>query len=147
MSEIAVVVERTYDAPPAETFSALADYVGVRPKLLPPEITDFAVLDGGTGTGTRFSYHLHATRKRVRQVEADVTEPGRQLLETDGNSSLEVFWNVAEAAGGRSRVTARVSWDGATGVGGFFERRFAPKGIERIYASELDRLERALAGS
>jgi hypothetical protein len=47
----------------------------------------------------------------------------------------------------RSRVTARVSWDGATGVGGFLERRFAPIGIERIYTAELDRLERALAGS
>src|SRR3954454_18190648 len=133
MSDIAVVVDRTFDAPPEATFAAVADYVKVRPSILPPEITDFEVLEGGIGAGTRFTYNLHATKKRVRHVEAAVTEPvsGKQLLEDDGNSSLAVTWNVDPSGAGGSRVTVRVTWQGATGIGGFFERRFAPAGIQR----------------
>jgi uncharacterized protein YndB with AHSA1/START domain len=147
MSDIAVVVDRTFASSPEVTFAALADYAKTRAEILPPEITDFTVLDGGTGAGTRFRYDLHATKKRIRHVEATVTEPeaGRQLLEADGNSTLKVQWNVAESAGGGSTVTVQVGWQGAGGIGGFFERRFAPAGIKRIYGDELNRLEAALA--
>jgi hypothetical protein len=146
MSEISVVVDRTVKASPEATFGALADYAAVRPTILPPQITDFQVLDGGVGSGTRFSYNLHATKKRIRHVEAQVSEPqaGRELLETDGNSSLTVIWDVAPSDHGGSRVTVRVTWQGAAGIGGFFERTFAPAGIQRIYNAELDRLESVL---
>jgi hypothetical protein len=145
MSEISVVVDRTVGAEPDVTFDALADYTSVRAKILPPEITDFQVLDGGIGDGTRFSYNLHATKKRIRHVEAQVSEPdaGQQILESDTKSSLKVIWDVAAAEGG-SRVTVKVTWDGASGVGGFFERLFAPAGIKRIYSAELDRLQTTL---
>jgi uncharacterized protein YndB with AHSA1/START domain len=146
MGEIAVVLEQTYDAPAEAVFGALSDYAAVRPTILAPEFTDFQVLDGGVGAGTRIRYNLHATKKRVRAVEAAVTEPvaGEQLLETDGNSSLTVLWTVAPVSETSSRLTARVNWQGAGGVGGFFERRFAPAGIRRIYRTELDRLQTAL---
>ena len=141
MSDIVVVVDRTLGVSSDAAFAAVADYVKTRPAILPPEITDFEVLDGGIGAGTRFTYRLHATKKRIRQVEATVTEPqpGRQLLETDANSSLKVTWSVAPAGGG-STVTVQVSWQGAGGIGGFFERRFAPAGIARIYGAELTHL-------
>jgi hypothetical protein len=147
MGEIAVVVEQTYDAAPGKVFTALADYVNVRPNILAPEFTDYQVLERGVGAGTRIGYNLHATKKRVRAVEAAVTEPtpGRQLLETDSRSSLLVLWDVVAADGGGSRVTVRVNWQGAGGVGGFFERRFAPAGIRRIYTTELGRLGTVLA--
>jgi hypothetical protein len=75
-----------------------------------------------------------------------VTEPvpGRQLLESDRNSSLTVLWEVVVVSAGRSQLTVRVSWQGATGIGGFFERRFAPAGIRRIYSTVLDRLQTAV---
>ena len=146
MGEIAVEVEQAYDASPETVFAALADYSAVRPTILAPEFTDFAVLEGGVGAGTRISYRLHATKKRIRQVEAAVTEPeaGRTLQEADQNSSMVVLWDVVPAGTG-SKLTVRVNWQGAGGVGGFFERRFAPAGIRRIYRTELDRLETALA--
>ena len=146
MGEITVVLEQDYDVSSDIVFGALADYTTVRPTILAPEFTDFRVLERGIGAGTRISYHLHATKKRVRQVEATVTEPvpGRQLLETDANSSLTVLWEVAPIAEGRSALTVRVSWQGAPGIGGFFERRFAPAGIRRIYRTELDRLKSSL---
>lgn len=147
MGEIVVTIEQAYDVSAEALFGALADYKTVRPTILAPEFTDFQVLDGGVGAGTRIKYNLHATKKRVRQVEATVTEPvaGQQLLEADQNSSLTVLWAVAEISGSRSQLTVRLNWQGATGIGGFFERQFAPAGIKRIYQTELDRLQSALA--
>jgi len=37
-------------------------------------------------------------------------------------------------------VRISTTWDGAAGVGGFFERRFAPKVMQGIYADALERL-------
>ncbi len=146
MGDIVVVVEQAYDASSAAVFGALADYATIRPTIVAPEITDFQVLDGGAGAGTRISYNLHATKKRVRQVEATVTEPvaGKQLLEADRNSSLTVLWDVVPLSDSRSQLTVRISWQGASGIGGFFERRFAPAGIRRIYRTELERLQGVL---
>jgi uncharacterized protein YndB with AHSA1/START domain len=147
VGDIAVEVEQTYNAPPEAVFGALADYAGVRESILAPEFTDFRVVEGAVGAGTRITYNLHATKKRVRQVDAAVSEPvaGQQLLERDNNSTLTVLWEVAPVSTGRSQVTVRVNWQGAGGIGGFFERRFAPAGIQRIYRTELDNLQRALA--
>lgn len=147
MGELVVLLDRVYDVPPEVAFAKLADYRDGRSRILPPGITDYHLVEGGRGAGTRFGYRLHATRNRVRRVDATVTEPeaGRQLLERDSASSLAVRWHVADAVGGRSRVTVRVSWTGAPGVGGFFERRFAPPRIRRVYGAALDRLAVALA--
>jgi hypothetical protein len=37
-------------------------------------------------------------------------------------------------------VRISTTWDGAAGIGGFFERRFAPKVMQGIYADALERL-------
>jgi hypothetical protein len=37
-------------------------------------------------------------------------------------------------------VQISTTWDGAAGVGGFFERLFAPKVMQGIYADALERL-------
>ncbi|GLY33040.1 polyketide cyclase [Kineosporia sp. NBRC 101731] len=146
VSEISVVLERDVVAPPDVTFDALADYTIMRPKVLPEQFTGYQVTAGGTGEGTRITYDLHATKKRTRHVEAVVTEPpaGQQLLESDTGSTLRVLWDVAAAPGG-SKVTVQVSWQGAGGVKGFFERTFAPGGIRRIYGAKLDNLQQQIA--
>ncbi|GLY18769.1 polyketide cyclase [Kineosporia sp. NBRC 101677] len=146
MSEILVVLEREIVAPPDVTFDALADYTIMRPKILPEQFTGYEVTAGGTGEGTHVTYDLHATKKRVRHVEAVVTEPpaGQQLLESDTRSTLRVLWDVAAAPSG-SRVTVKITWQGAGGVKGFFERTFAPGGLKRIYGEKLDRLQQQIA--
>jgi hypothetical protein len=40
----------------------------------------------------------------------------------------------------------RTTWNGAGGIGGFFERTFAPKGLRRVYLDLLSRLDAQLAG-
>ncbi|GAB3263797.1 SRPBCC family protein [Kineosporia babensis] len=146
MSEILVVLERDVVAPPDVTFDALADYSIMRPKILPEQFTGYQVTAGGTGEGTHITYDLHATKKRVRHVEAVITEPpaGQQLLESDTRSTLRVLWDVAAAPAG-SKVTVKITWQGAGGVKGFFERTFAPGGLKKIYGAKLDQLQQQIA--
>ena len=77
-------------------------------------------------------------------------EPGRVITESDSNSSLVTTFTVTPQ-GHASRVQILTSWDGAGGVGGFFERLFAPRAMRKIYLDELARLnayarERAAPG-
>ena len=43
--------------------------------------------------------------------------------------------------GAGAHVRIATTWEGAGGVGGFFERLFAPRVLRKIYAEELDRLD------
>jgi hypothetical protein len=68
-------------------------------------------------------------------------EPGRVLTESDMESSLVTTFTV-DPEGDRSRVRIATTWEGAGGIGGFFERTFAPRVLRRLYADELERLNR-----
>ena len=68
-------------------------------------------------------------------------EPGRVITESDENSSLVTTFTVTPSGEG-SRVRISTSWEGAGGVGGFFERLFAPRVMRRMYADELAKLDR-----
>ena len=139
MGQVTATTEITVPSDPAATVAALADYQGVRPAILTDRYTDYAVESGGQGTGTVVTWRLHATEKRVRHVVADVSVDETGVTETDRNSSLVTRWAVSpDGAGSRVVVTAR--WDGAGGIGGFFERTFAPKGLNRIHDAVLARL-------
>ena len=70
------------------------------------------------------------------------------LQESDENSSLVTTFTVdgvaaADASNGaeKSRVRIRTTWQGAGGIGGFFERTFAPRAMRSIYDDELRRLD------
>jgi hypothetical protein len=42
-------------------------------------------------------------------------------------------------------VTLEASWQGAAGIGGMFERMFAPPRLRRIYGQMLDKLADAIS--
>jgi len=67
-------------------------------------------------------------------------EPGRVLTESDTGSSM-VTTTTVSPQGGASLVRISTTWDGAGGIGGLFERMFAPRVMRAIYADELDRLD------
>jgi hypothetical protein len=91
-------------------------------------------------------WKLQATEKRVRDCLMSVTEPTPgQLVESDANSSMVITWKVTPAGEGRSKVTVEATWQGAGGIGGFFERTFAPKGLNRIHDEVLARLASEMA--
>jgi uncharacterized protein YndB with AHSA1/START domain len=148
MALVEATTERTVAAAPERVYDALADYEGTRGRVLPEQYSEYEVREGGNGAGTVVHWKLQATSKRVRDCLFDVTapSPGR-LVETDRNSSLVTTWTVTPAGEGRSKVVAATTWQGASGVGGFFERAFAPKGLNRIHDAVLARLAAEVEGA
>ncbi|MGW1886816.1 SRPBCC family protein [Streptomyces sp. NPDC001970] len=146
MAQVEATTERIIAADAETVFDTLADYKDSRAKLLPGHFSEYEVREGGDGEGTLVHWKLQATSKRVRDCLLEVTEPtDGQLVEKDRNSSMVTTWTVtpAPAAEGRaasSRVVVTAVWNGAGGIGGFFERTFAPKGLARIYDELLAKL-------
>ncbi|WP_030059956.1 MULTISPECIES: SRPBCC family protein [Streptomyces] len=141
MGQVQATTERVYDATPERVYEALADYQVTRPKLLPAQYSEYEVRVGGTGAGTQVHWKLQATEKRVRDCLFTVSAPTPdRLVEKDANSSMVITWTVSAVGEGRSKVTVTATWQGATGIGGFFERTFAPKGLNRIHDQVLANL-------
>ncbi|MCW2620010.1 MAG: hypothetical protein JWR28_3159 [Modestobacter sp.] len=148
MGQVVATAERVVRAPADVVRAALADYATTRPAALPEQYSEYRVDEGGRGAGTRVHWRLQATSKRVREQDVVVTEGADgALVETDTNSSMVTTWTVHPADAGASTVRVRTTWNGAGGIGGFFERTFAPKGLARIHDAMLERLERAVAPS
>ncbi|MFF7334330.1 SRPBCC family protein [Streptomyces sp. NPDC008150] len=141
MAQVEATTERVVAADAEKVFDALADYRGTREKLLPAHFGEYEVREGGDGAGTLVHWKLQATSKRVRDCLLDVTEPtDGELVEKDRNSTMVTTWRVTPAGEGTSRVVVTTTWKGAGGVGGFFEKTFAPKGLGRIYDELLAKL-------
>ena len=137
-----VVVEGPVGAPPGVVYGYIADMVNHHPHILPPAFSNFQVLSGGVGAGTVTTFRFTAGgRTRDFRMTASEPEPGRRLVETDASSGSVTSFSVEPAAGGTSNVTIRTEWQGASGVGGFFERVFAPRVMRGIYTDELRRLD------
>jgi hypothetical protein len=146
MSQVVATAERAVRAPAEQVRAALADYEGARRRALPEQFSDYRVESGGQGAGTRVHWRFAATAKRVRDQLMVVTEPtADSLVESDANSSMVTTWTVLPADAGGSTVRVRTTWNGAGGIGGFFERIFAPKGLGRVYDQLLERLDAELA--
>src|SRR3954453_5049106 len=146
MSEVVATTEHVVRAPADRVRAALADYEGARRRVMPEQFSDYLVENGGTGAGTRVHWRFAATSKRVREQLIDVTEPDTDtLVERDANSSMVRTWTVRPADAGLTTVRVRTTWQGAGGIGGFFERAFAPKALRRVYDQLLSRLDRELA--
>ncbi|MFE6779747.1 SRPBCC family protein [Streptomyces sp. NPDC057702] len=141
MAQVEATTERIIKAGAEDVFDALADYSGTRRRVLPEHFSEYEVREGGDGEGTLVHWKLQATSKRVRDCLLEVSEPtDGQLVEKDRNSSMVTTWIVTPAGEGSSRVVVTTTWTGAGGIGGFFEKTFAPKGLARIYDALLARL-------
>jgi uncharacterized protein YndB with AHSA1/START domain len=144
MSQVTATAHRTFSATPEQVFAALSDYEGARRKLLTEHFSDYEVREGGQGAGTIVHWKLAATSKRVRDCLLSVSTPDEGTLrERDANSSMVTTWTVSPTAEG-TEVRVETTWNGASGIGGFFERTFAPAGLKRIYDEQLTKLEAAL---
>jgi Polyketide cyclase / dehydrase and lipid transport len=141
MGTLHVSAERSVHAPPDAVYGYLADMREHHPRFLPPAFSDFEVESGGVGAGTITRFKLNAGgRTREYRMEVAEPEPGRVLTESDTSSSLVTTFTVSPE-GSRSRVSISTTWEGAGGIGGFFERTFAPRVMRALYADELQRLD------
>jgi polyketide cyclase/dehydrase/lipid transport protein len=141
VAPINVSAEREVGAPAAAVYGYIADHREHHPRFLPDAFSDFEVEAGGTGAGTITCFKVTAGgRTREYRMEVAEPEPGRVMTESDTRSSLVTTWTVTpEGAGARVRIAT--TWEGAGGIGGFFERLFAPRVMRGIYADELERLD------
>lgn len=141
MAQVEATTERIVAADAETVFDALADYSDTRAKVLSEQFSEYEVREGGDGEGTLVHWKLQATSKRIRDCLLEVSEPtDGELVEKDRNSSMVTTWRVTPAGEGKSRVVVTSVWNGAGGIGGFFEKTFAPKGLARIYDAVLDKL-------
>ena len=146
MSQVVATAERVVRAPAERVRAALADYDGARRRLVTDQFSDYRVEAGGQGAGTRVRWRFAATSKRVRDQLMVVTEPtADSIVESDAKSSMVTTWTVLPADAGVSTVRVRTTWNGTGGIGGFFERTFAPRGLQRVYGEILERLDAELA--
>src|ERR1700761_49192 len=143
MGQVSAASTILINVEPAATLAAVADYQKVRPTILSPQYSEYEVLQGGQGAGTVAKWKLQATKSRVRNVQVDVDVAGHSVIEKDANSSMIITWTVAPAGPGSS-VTVKTAWTGAGGIGGFFEKTFAPLGLKKIQSQVLENLKKEL---
>ena len=130
-------------ASPDVVYRYLSDMQNHHPHFLPPAFSDFHVVAGGIGEGTvvTFQFAAGGRRRDFRQTLTE-PEPGRRMVETDANSSsVTTFLVDSVDAGKSSKVTISTQWNGARGIGGFFERIFAPRVMRGIYIDQIRRLD------
>lgn len=141
MGVIEVTAARTVNAPAEAVYGYIRD-MHTHPKFLPPAFSDFHIESGGVGTGSVTRFKVTAGgRTREYHMTVDEPEPGRVMRESDQNSSLITKFIVDPAVSGSSLVQISTTWQGAGGIGGFFERTFAPRAMRAIYEDELQRLD------
>ena len=139
MAQVTARTQRTIEAPAEAVTAALADYDTVRPRILTENYGDYRV-----EPDKRVHWTLQATRKRVRDQLVAVEVGRDSIVERDANSSMVTTWTVASEGTNRATVTVETTWNGAGGIGGFFERTFAPKGLARIHDGVLANLDAAV---
>jgi hypothetical protein len=140
MAKIVVTAERVVEAPADAVYRYVSDMRDHHPRYLPPAFSDFQVESGGVGAGTITRFKVTAGgRSREYRMQVAEPEPGRVLTESDTSSSLVTTTTVAPRDNA-SVVTISTTWNGAGGIGGFFERTFAPRAMRAIYTDELERL-------
>lgn len=145
MATVTARATRALDAPPERVLEFLRDYREARPRILTENYTAYRVEQGGHGGGTVIGFHF-AAGGRERDYRLSVEEQGDRLFERDQLSTFESRWTVARDGAG-AQVTLESSWQGAGGIGGFFERTFAPIGLRRIYGQVLDKLADAVTAA
>jgi Polyketide cyclase / dehydrase and lipid transport len=145
MATVTALATRDVEASPERVLDFLRDYRDGRPRILTDNYTAYRVEQGGHGDGTVIGYHL-STGRRERDYRVSVQEEGGELVERDQLSSFVSRWKVAPNGSG-AEVTLESSWQGAGGIGGVFERTFAPKVLSRIYGQMLDKLANAVAAA
>lgn len=140
--KITVSVERRIGAPADRVYAYVADFTTHHPKFLPPAFESLVVEEGGIGEGTVHHFTLTlAGRTSTTRARVTEPEPGRVLTETEEARGMTTSFIVDPTADGASHVTIESSWESG-GVRGLVERMLAPRMLRRLYAEELELLDR-----
>jgi uncharacterized protein YndB with AHSA1/START domain len=138
MAEVRAQAESSIDAPVERVFALISDPARRR-ELLPEAYHDVNV--AASGDTVLITYTLHAGGRQRDYAMRQIPVPDSSLREEDEKSSLVTVWTLTPS-GGRTDVSITTTWQGAGGIGGFFEKTFAPKGVARLHTQTLGNLGR-----
>jgi uncharacterized protein YndB with AHSA1/START domain len=146
MGEVRASASRSISAPVEKVYALVSD-PSQRSNLLPTAYAGITVSDpGADGAPAVVRYRLHAGGRQrdyaMRQVPG---ADSRSWREEDEGSSLVTTWTLTPEAAGNTNVELTTTWQGAGGIGGFFEKTFAPKGVGKLHEKTLERLEIVVA--
>jgi uncharacterized protein YndB with AHSA1/START domain len=142
MAELYVAAEREIGAPAEQVYRYIADYREHHHRFLPPAFTDFKVEQGGVGAGTVVTFRGSSGGiSRDFRGEVAEPEPGRVLTESYPATGMVTTF-IVTPAGERCQVRIETRWSPSTGLMGVIERLAAPAMLRRLYADELERLDR-----
>jgi hypothetical protein len=142
VAPVQISAERVIPAPAPSVYALLADYRTGHPSILPPAFSNFSVLEGGIGSGTRIRFTL-TLAGRANTSEGDVSEPepGRVLAETYPDNGSVTTFTVEPVGGDRSHLTIATIWPVRRGLAGLIERLMVPRLLAPLYRDELDLIE------
>jgi hypothetical protein len=142
VAPVQISAERVIPAPAAAVYALLADYRTGHPSILPPAFSNFAVLEGGTGAGTRIRFTLTLVgRANTAEGVVSEPEPGRVLAETYPDNGSVTTFTVEPAGDGRCHLAITTSWTTRRGLTGLVERLVVPRLLVPLYREELDLIE------
>lgn len=142
MPYIGVSAARTLDAPAGTVYTCIADYREHHGRILPKVFSDLHVEEGGVGAGTVITFAMaFAGRSHTSRAYVSEPQPGHVLKERVVENNLETTFTVTPVDGGRTRVRIETHWESA-GIRGMVERLLAPRYLRKVYAEELNLLER-----
>jgi hypothetical protein len=110
MPSIRVDAYRSIPFPITLVRQCLVDFHEGQPRLLPPDVQDYAVLQGGIGEGTVVTCDMNL-RNRVRHFSFRISEPihYKTLTAYDHDSRLTISWHM-RAEGESTEVQIEAFW-------------------------------------
>jgi hypothetical protein len=134
------------NAPPERIYRLIADYRNGHPRILPPQLRNLVVEQGGIGAGTVFTCEMRAFGT-TGKFRAAVTEPhpGRVLIETlDDGKTVTTFTVEPADRGHAAQVTIHTRTIPRSGILGIIERALSTRFLRSVYEKELKQLEKVV---
>jgi uncharacterized membrane protein len=138
-SEVEARVTTRINAPADRIYGIVADYHNGHPRILPPQLRNLVVEQGGIGAGTIIRCEMRAFGA-TRKFRATVTEPkpGRVLVETlDDNRTVTTFIVEPVDDGRAADVTISTRTMTRPGLLGLAERTLTSRFLVSVYEQEL----------
>lgn len=137
MSRVCFSMSHIIPAAPGQVFHLLDDYQHGHWRVLPPAFSDYRVLEGGFGAGTRIAFSLTAGgRTSATEGVVTVPDPGRVIVEAYPKEQMVTTFTV-DPDGAGARLTIATSIPARTPLTARLEESILRRLLEPIYAEEF----------
>lgn len=137
MTRICFTMSRHIAASPAQVFALLSDYREGHWRVLPPAFSDYRVLAGGYGAGTRIAFSLTAGgRTSTTEGVVSVPDPERVIVETYPRERMVTTFTIDPDGDGATLAIA-TSVPARFRLTSPIEQAILRRLLEPIYAEEF----------